>query len=33
MTRLEYRQTLVDDIQQARAAGARLQPACTLAGG
>ena len=32
MTRLEDRQTLVRDIAQAGAAGARLAPACALAG-
>ena len=32
MTRLEDRQTLVRHIAQARAAGARLAPACVLAG-
>jgi len=32
MTRLEDRRTLVDHIAQARAAGARLKPACTIAG-
>jgi transposase InsO family protein len=32
MTRLEDRQTLVRDIEQARADGARLAPACALAG-
>jgi transposase InsO family protein len=32
MTRLEDRQTLASDIKQACAAGARLAPACTLAG-
>jgi transposase InsO family protein len=32
MTRLEDRQILVRDIEQARAAGARLIPACALAG-
>lgn len=32
MTRLEDRQTLVNDIKQACAEGARLEPACELAG-
>jgi transposase InsO family protein len=32
MTRLEDRQTLMRDIAQARAEGARLAPACTLVG-
>jgi transposase InsO family protein len=32
MTRLEDRQILVRDIEQARAGGARLAPACALAG-
>jgi putative transposase len=32
MTRLEDRQTLVRDIEQARADGAQLAPACALAG-
>ena len=32
MTRLEDRQTLVRDIAQACADGARLAPACALAG-
>ena len=32
MTRLEDRQILVRDIEQARADGARLTPACALAG-
>jgi hypothetical protein len=32
MTRLEDRQILVRDIEQARADGARLAPACSLAG-
>jgi transposase InsO family protein len=32
MTRLEDRQTLIDGIRQARAAGARLAPLCELAG-
>ncbi len=32
MTRLEDRQTLANDIEQACAAGAPLAPACTLAG-
>jgi hypothetical protein len=32
MTRLEDRQTLANDITQACAAGARLEPACELAG-
>jgi putative transposase len=32
MTRLEDRQTLIHDITQARAKGARLTPACALAG-
>ncbi len=32
MTRLEDRQILVRDIEQARADGARLAPACALAG-
>ena len=32
MTRLEDRQTLANDITQACAAGARLEPACALAG-
>ena len=32
MTRLEDRQTLMDHIEQACAAGARLAPACALAG-
>ena len=32
MTRLEDRQTLLRDIAQARADGARLAPACALAG-
>ena len=32
MTRLEDRRTLADHIAQARADGARLSPACTLAG-
>jgi hypothetical protein len=32
MTRLEDRQTLMRDIEQARADGARLAPACALAG-
>jgi transposase InsO family protein len=32
MTRLEDRQTLIHDITQARAKGARLAPACALAG-
>jgi len=32
MTRLEDRRTLIDHIAQARAAGARLRPACTVAG-
>ena len=32
MTRLEDRQTLMRDIAQARAEGARLAPACALAG-
>jgi putative transposase len=32
MTRLEDRQILVHDIEQARADGARLAPACALAG-
>ncbi len=32
MTRLEDRQTLMQDIAQARAEGARLAPACALAG-
>ncbi len=32
MTRLEGRQTLAGHIAQARADGARLRPACALAG-
>jgi putative transposase len=32
MTRLEERRTLVNHIAQARADGARLSPACVLAG-
>ena len=32
MTRLEDRQILVHDIEQACVEGARLAPACTLAG-
>ena len=32
MTRLEDRQTLVTEISEACAAGARLAPACALAG-
>jgi transposase InsO family protein len=32
MTRLEDRRTLMDHIAQARAAGARLRPACAMAG-
>jgi transposase InsO family protein len=32
MTRLEDRRTLIDHITQARAQGARLRPACVLAG-
>ncbi len=32
MTRLEDRQTLAADIEKACAAGARLAPACALAG-
>ena len=32
MTRLEDRQTLVRDIEQACADGSRLAPACALAG-
>jgi hypothetical protein len=32
MTRLEDRQILVRDIEQARADGARLAPSCALAG-
>jgi putative transposase len=32
MTRLEDRRTLMDHIAQARAAGARLKPACAMAG-
>ena len=32
MTRLEDRQTLIDEIAEARAAGARQAPACALAG-
>lgn len=32
MTRLEDRQSLIRDIAQARAEGARLAPACALAG-
>ena len=32
MTRLEDRQILVRDIEQAREDGARLVPACALAG-
>jgi hypothetical protein len=32
MTRLEDRQILVRDIEQARAKGARVAPACALAG-
>ena len=32
MTRLEDRQILVRDIEQARAEGARLAPSCALAG-
>jgi putative transposase len=32
MTRLEDRQILMRDIAQARAEGARLAPACALAG-
>jgi putative transposase len=32
MTRLEDRRTLADHIAQARADGARLSPACALAG-
>ena len=32
MTRLEDRRTLMDRIAQARAAGARLRPACAMAG-
>ena len=32
MTRLEDRQILMRDIAQARADGARLAPACALAG-
>jgi hypothetical protein len=32
MTRLEDRQILVRDIEQACAGGARLAPACALAG-
>lgn len=32
MTRLEDRRTLAHDIEQACAAGARLAPACALAG-
>jgi len=31
MTRLEDRRTLMDHIAQARAAGARLKPACAIA--
>ena len=32
MTRLEDRQILVRDVEQARADGARLAPSCALAG-
>jgi putative transposase len=32
MTRLEDRRSLIDHIAQARAAGARLRPACAVAG-
>jgi len=32
MTRLEDRQTLLETIHEAQAAGARLEPACALAG-
>ncbi len=32
MTRLEDRRTLIDHIAQARVAGARLKPACAVAG-
>ena len=32
MTRLEGRQTLIRDIEQAQADGARLEAACALAG-
>jgi hypothetical protein len=32
MTRLEDRQILIRDLAQARARGARLAPACALAG-
>ena len=32
MTRLEDRQILIRDIEQARVEGARLAPACALAG-
>ena len=32
MTRLEDRQTLLENIHEAQAAGARLEPACALAG-
>jgi len=32
MIRLEDRQSVADDIEQARVAGARLKPACAMAG-